>query len=64
MATTTAAFVAILMGLCMTLMALGYFQKALPALPFSIALGVIFVFTTQSVVTPLVISLGTHMAMM
>ena len=48
----------------MTLMALGAFQKALPALPFSIALGALFVLTTHFLVTPLVISLGTeHMVM-
>ena len=53
-----------LQGLCMTLMALGAFQKALPALPFSIALGALFVLTTHFLVTPLVISLGTeHMVM-
>lgn len=52
------------MGLCMTLMALGWFQKALPALPISIFLGVVFVFSTHFVVTPLVISLGMEGAML
>ena len=52
-------------GLCMTLMALGWFQKALPALPISIALGALFVLTTHFVVTPFAVSLGTeHLAML
>lgn len=48
----------------MTLMALGLIQKALPALPFSIALGALFVVTTHFVVTPFAVELGAeHMVM-
>jgi hypothetical protein len=48
----------------LTLMFLGVFQKALPALPISIMLGAVFVASTHFIVTPFAVSLGTeHMAM-
>jgi len=55
MFTTT---VAILMGLVLTLFALGIYKRALPALPFSIALGLIFYITTELVMTPYFVSLA------
>lgn len=53
-----ASYLAIIAGLGATLLLLAIARKALPALPISIALGVLFYFTTRLVLEPFLVPLS------
>eukprot|EP01005_Ploeotia_sp_CARIB1_P000177 NODE_1180_length_479_cov_110.957386_g1170_i0.p1 GENE.NODE_1180_length_479_cov_110.957386_g1170_i0~~NODE_1180_length_479_cov_110.957386_g1170_i0.p1 ORF type:complete len:137 (-),score=42.16 NODE_1180_length_479_cov_110.957386_g1170_i0:68-436(-) len=53
-------FLAVLMGLCATLLCLGIFRRALPALPISILLGIVFYFITRFLLVPWQVDMATN----
>jgi len=59
--TVYACYLAIIAGLGVTLILLAFCQKALPALPVSISLGVIFYFLTRLVMEAFVVQIATHL---
>lgn len=59
--TVFACYLAVMAGLGMTLLLLMGFQKALPALPISIALGIVFYVTSRAVLEPFVLPLSTSL---
>ncbi|KAH9295778.1 hypothetical protein KI387_039366 [Taxus chinensis] len=61
--TVYACYLAIISGLGCTLALLTVYRRALPALPVSISLGVIFYFLTRLLMEPLVVGLSTNLMM-
>eukprot|EP00252_Welwitschia_mirabilis_P022356 TRINITY_DN6024_c0_g1_i1.p1 TRINITY_DN6024_c0_g1~~TRINITY_DN6024_c0_g1_i1.p1 ORF type:complete len:490 (-),score=49.31 TRINITY_DN6024_c0_g1_i1:63-1532(-) len=59
--TVYACYLAIIGGLGVTLALLGFFRKALPALPVSISLGVVFYFLTRLVMEAFVVQVSIHL---
>ncbi|KAL2652179.1 hypothetical protein R1flu_020307 [Riccia fluitans] len=60
MMTVYACYLAIVAGLGSTLVLLTVWRRALPALPISITLGVIFYLLTRFLVDPFIVNLSTH----
>jgi len=60
MLTVFTCFVGIITGLFLTLLLLAIFRKALPALPISIALGIMFYLLSRVFLLPFVIHLGAN----
>ncbi|XP_058732985.1 presenilin-like protein At2g29900 [Vicia villosa] len=61
--TVYACYLAIIAGLGVTLMLLAFYQKALPALPVSIALGVLFYFLTRLLLEVFVVQCSLNLLM-
>nr|CAX74628.1 Presenilin [Schistosoma japonicum] len=50
--TVVTCYVAILVGMCITIIVLGITRRALPALPISIACGILFYFVSSATISP------------
>ncbi|XP_071721088.1 presenilin-like protein At1g08700 [Rutidosis leptorrhynchoides] len=61
--TVYACYLAIISGLGCTLILLSVFRQALPALPISIALGIMFYFLTRLLMEPFVVGASTNLLM-
>lgn len=59
--TVFASYLAVIAGLVITLLLLALARKALPALPVSIALGVLFYFLTRLVMEPVMVPLSLNL---
>lgn len=56
--TIFACYIAIIVGLVCTLFILSVYQKALPALPISVAFGIVFYFSTNMLIMPCLEEMG------
>lgn len=61
--TVYACYLAIVAGLGITLMLLAFYQKALPALPVSVMLGVLFYLLTRLLLETFVVQCSVHLLM-
>ncbi|KAK9715870.1 hypothetical protein RND81_06G195400 [Saponaria officinalis] len=61
--TVYACYLAIISGLACTLILLSVWRRALPALPISIALGIMFYFLTRLLMEPFVVQTSTNLLM-